>query len=105
MNSFIIIICVLNLLFNIFVGFILFKYSMVPYYFEIDRSSFLKKPWSISLWRKTSEFSSKCVWYFNFRNYEKLKEKDNRAYEENRKRKKEEYETKKNMKQKNINLV
>ena len=95
MNSLIIIICVLNLLFNIFVGFILFKYSMVPYYFEIDRSSFLKKPWSISLWKKTSEFSSICVWHFNFRNYEKLREKDNIAYMEKIKLKQQEYQIQK----------
>lgn len=66
------------------VGFALYKYF--PFYFEINKTFWCKKPYSITLWvrtsgnRLTNHESAKGLFTFSFRNKDKLEEWDLKVF-------------------------
>ena len=52
------------------------KTGKFPIFFEIGETIYGKTPYSIQLWHRRSAWESHCVLNLNFRNYEKLEEKE-----------------------------
>lgn len=76
---------IFNLITNlIIIGF--YFYKTTPYYIEVEKTFWEKRPYRIVLWRRTS-YGATGVWGFCFRNQQKVEKRDEEYYKKYRKAK------------------